>query len=295
MKKISIEAYAKINLHLDVVAREDNGYHRVRTVMQSLSLCDTVSVELDEGGECTVTGSSPTMPVGEGNIAYRAAKLFFESVGSRLGANIEITKRIPMAAGLAGGSADAAGVLVALNILCGRPHSVDSLCALGARLGADVPFCIVGGTKYAHGRGEVLEDFPRMPDCFFVVACGGEGVSTPWGYARLDEEYGGFADGAYSPRPIEALRRAVEEKNIRQIADNTYNIFESVILPEREVARRIKATLLENGALGAMMSGSGPSVFGIFEDKDAANTAAEKLCATGIDAFVCTPVGEMEK
>lgn len=290
MNKIFIESNAKINLHLDVISKGNDGYHGVRTVMQSISLCDRISVGLNDSTEIHVSGNTLEMPLGEKNIAYRAARLFFESLGYKRGVDIEIEKHIPMAAGLAGGSADAAGTLLALNRLCGAPYSRDALARLSAPLGADVPFCVVGGTKYAHGKGEILEDFPSMPDCTLVVACGGEGVSTPWAYSRLDQSYNNFDGDGYIPRDIEGLKRANAEKNIEAVAHSIYNIFEGVILPEREVARHIKTTLLENGALGAMMSGSGPSVFGIFEDASGAHRAEETLKRENIPAFVCRPV-----
>ena len=203
-REVCVKGYAKINLHLDVTGRTPDRYHTVETVMQSMSLFDEVTVVLTECGfcaECDVEG----VPTDEKNIAVRAAMLLAEETGYRGGAAIKIKKNIPMAAGMAGGSADGAATLVAMNRLLGEPLEEGELCRLGARLGADVPFCIVGGTKYADGKGDVLHDFPKMPDCFIVAACGGEGVSTPWGYGLLDELYGGFEDGSYTPKGTDAL------------------------------------------------------------------------------------------
>ena len=287
-----IKAYAKINLHLDVASRADNGYHEVRTVMQSVSLCDLVTVSLCEGNSINLTCDASGLPTDSRNIAYRAAELFFEHTGIVSGVAIDIAKRIPMAAGLAGGSTDAAAVLYALNVLCDKPLTDDELLMLGARLGADVPFCIACGTKYADGFGEKLHSFSKMPDCYFVVACAGEGVSTPWAYSALDAKYRDFKGGAYTPHSIEPLSDAMQKGSVVGVSQNIYNIFEGVISPERPMVSEIKETLLDNGALSAMMSGSGPSVFGIFKSKELADAASEVLSTKGIYGFVCEPIYE---
>ena len=292
MKKIELEACAKINLHLDVVSRAENGYHGVNTVMQSVSLCDSVSVALTENGEISVRCDLPSVPCDRKNLAYRAAEMFFERVGASCGVDIDIVKRIPMAAGLAGGSTDAAAVFYGLNRLLGEPLPKEALCELGARLGADVPFCIVGGTKFADGFGERLHSFPNMPNCFIVVACAGEGVSTPWAYAALDEKYGGFAGGNYIPRSTDCLVSALKSRDIRTTAASVYNIFEDVISAERPMVNVIKGCLDSDGALSSMMSGSGPSVFGIFDNENAARLAVANLEKIGVSAYVCEPTCE---
>lgn len=289
MEKLTLNAYAKINLHLDVVSKADNGYHEVRTVMQSVSLCDTVSVGFCNQDEIRLLCSLRGLPCDERNLAYRAARLFFDKLGYMRGIDISIEKRIPMAAGLAGGSADAAAVLYALNELFERPLTTNELCSLGARLGADVPFCIVGGTKYADGFGERLHSFPCMPSCYIVVACAGDGVSTPWAYAALDKAHGDFAPGKYQPRSLDDLRDAVEAQSVIRLAKSLFNVFEDVISAERPMVKEIKSVLSDNGALRAMMSGSGPSVFGVFDEKSLAQKAKEVLCARNIPAFVCEP------
>ena len=195
-----------------------------------------------------------------------------------------------MAAGLAGGSADAAATLLLLNDLCNNPLSINELCEIGASLGSDVPFCIVGGAAFADGKGEVLHPFPAMPDCTVVIACGGEGVSTPEAYRTLDRIYNNFSSPQdHSPADITPLCEAVKSGDVYAVCKNLYNIFEAPILSARPVAARLKSTMLECGALGAMMSGSGPSVFGIFTDKDAATLACEKIEALGVIPFVCSP------
>ena len=287
-----LKAYAKINLHLDVASRAENGYHEVRTVMQSVSLCDLVTVELCKESGINLTCDVPELPTDRRNIAYRAAELFLEHTGIAGGVNIDIAKRIPMAAGLAGGSTDAAAVLYALNLLCDKPLCDDELLVLGARLGADVPFCIPCGTKYADGFGDKLHSFFPMPDCYFVVACAGEGVSTPWAYSALDAKYQDFRGDAYTPRSIAPLGESMKKGSITDVSQNIYNIFESVISSERPMVNEIKSTLLDNGALNAMMSGSGPSVFGIFKTKELTDAALEALLKKGICGFVCEPTSE---
>lgn len=292
MEKILLKAYAKINLHLDVVSKEENGYHGVRTVMQTLSLCDDVEISLNQRGTNSISCNSPSVPLNEKNLAWRAADLFFERSGIKAWADIKITKRIPVAAGLAGGSTDAAAVFEGLNLLCGNPLSEAELLTLGAKLGADVPFCIVGGTKYADRFGDVIHDFVDMPECYVAVACGKEGVSTPWAYSTLDAKYKNFEKGFYVPKDVTKLEAAMRSKDIEAVCRNMYNIFETAIEPERAEVTKIKAKMLDCGALGAMMSGSGPSVFGIFEDRTKAQAAAESLVALGIDAFVAEPVSK---
>ena len=292
MKSIKLEAYAKINLHLDVVSKAEGGYHGVNTVMQTLSLCDDVEVTLDESGINSISCDSPAVPLNEKNLAWRAADLFFERAGLSLGADIKINKRIPVGAGFAGGSTDAAAVFSGLNTLCGYPLSEGELLELSSKLGADVPFCIAGGTKYADRFGDVLHPFVKMPDCYVVVACGKEGVSTPWAYAALDSKYNNFEAGSYTPRDITKLEAAMRSGDVSDMCDNLYNIFESAIEPERAEVTRIKSELLKMGALGAMMSGSGPSVFGIFTDRETAAAAAECLSSLGIDAFFSKPVSK---
>ena len=277
MKEITLSAYAKINLHLDVTSRLDNGYHEVSTVMQSVSLCDEVTVGLCEDEGISISCDVDWVPTDSKNLAWRAADLFFDCCGFRKGVSIRIVKRIPAAAGLAGGSADAAAVFLALNELCGYPLERDELLGITAKLGADVPFCVAGGVKYADGFGEKLHTFPKPPHCYFVIAVGREGVSTPWAYKMLDERYGGFDNDSYSPRSLSGLVLAISSGDISELGKNIYNIFESVIEPERAEVAQIKRELLESGAVGAMMSGSGPSVFGIFADLSDAENAVFHL------------------
>ena len=294
MKSITEKAYAKINLHLDITGRAENGYHLVDNVMQSISLCDDVTVSTRADGAITVECNVAGVPVGNENIAVRAAKLYCEKTGIKNGFDISIYKRIPMAAGMAGGSTDAAALLRAVNKLCGDILSNEELCSLGAMLGADIPFCVKGGSAYADGKGDILHEFSSMPDCYIVAACGGEGVSTPWAYGLLDKKYADFRDeSVYQRRGIQYLEDAVASGDICRVATAMYNVFEGPIIVQRPVAKRILEQMKEEGAIGAMMSGSGPSVFGVFSDKDNAEKTAEKICQTGNFACVCTPVNDL--
>lgn len=280
IKALQKEAYAKINLFLDIDSKRDDGYHNIISVMQSISLCDTITVEYTESEQklICVSCNNPEIPSGENNIAYKAADLFLES-GL---VNIHIEKRIPAAAGLAGGSTDAAAVLSLLNELTGSQKNTDELLAIAAKIGADVPFCIAGGTKLALGVGEKLSNFRPMPSCHIVVACMGDGVSTPKAYSMLDNMFGDFTDC----KPQNQLLSLLESGSY----DGMFNIFESVVIPCRPAVQKIKDTLKEYGADFSMMSGSGPSVFGIFSSRDKASVARDALVDIGAVAHLCEPL-----
>lgn len=276
---LTTKAPAKINLFLDVTAKRADGYHDIRSIMQTVDLCDTVTVEsLDAASGVTdiiLTCSDPTLPCNEKNLAHKAAVAFFGAVGMEsYSCRIHIDKVIPMEAGLAGGSSDAAAVLRLLNELYGSPLSQDELCKTGASIGADVPFCIVGGTCLCEGIGEVLTQLPPMPDAHIVIARGGEGVSTPAAYCLVDERWNN--DFSVSGGNIDKITSALSAGDLCGIVGGMYNIFEDVILPGHSVASRLKEIMLECGAVGAMMSGSGPSVFGIFLNKEDAVRAVER-------------------
>ncbi len=307
--KIIRTAPAKINLFLDITARRPDGYHEIAGVMQSISLCDTVTLEVTEptgmylcsmashstgAGAVTLTCSDPTLPVDNRNLAWRAAEIFFAATGRGCkNLLIHIEKRIPAAAGMAGGSTDAAAVLVGLNDLFDSPLTTEALCEVGLKLGADVPFCIMGGARITEGIGEVLTPITPMPECELVVACGGEGVSTPSAYKALDNLYENFTPTVYTPHTAEmaTLKTALWQEDLTTLCGSVFNLFESVVLPERPVARQIKETLTASGAITAMMSGSGPSVFGVFpKGGGSAQRAQAALEAQGIPAWVCEPV-----
>ncbi len=307
--ELTRNAYAKINLFLDITGRRADGYHTITGVMQAVSLCDRVTVAVEEPvgralcslGACpgraeriVLTCTNPTLPTDARNLAWRAAEAFFAATGRgcrRL--TIHIDKHIPAAAGLAGGSTDAAAVLSALNTLFDEPLTPQALGAVGLTLGADVPFCLCGGTHLTEGIGEVLTPMAPLPPCRVIVACAGEGISTPAAYRALDERYGQFAPGAYHPENarLRELTDALARGDSEGICAHVFNLFESVILPTHDTARAIKRTLTEAGARTAMMSGSGPSVFGIFHpDSGDDIRALRALEAQGIPAWVCEPV-----
>jgi 4-diphosphocytidyl-2-C-methyl-D-erythritol kinase len=286
---VRIQAYAKINLHLDVVGLREDGFHNVVTVLHSLSLCDIVDVELSDGGDIVIECDKVGVPLDEKNIAHKAAKLFFDSLGRRSGVVIRIKKNIPMAAGLAGGSADGAAVLIGLNKLFEEPFSSNELCEIGARLGADVPFCVLCGCAYSEGRGDLPQSLPTLSrDMIFVVACGGEGVSTPRAYAMLDDAYNSFAN--YRPASVDNIIGAIGRNDFDALAGSLFNIFEAPISNEREAVGEIKRIMLDCGARAAMMSGSGPSVFGMFEKMTDAEAAVRAITQKNYFAATAFPV-----
>ncbi len=285
-------ANAKINLYLNVVSRRENGYHNLESLMQTVSLCDLVSVDFRPAPHTSISlqaSGNADMPTDCRNLAWRAAERYLEATAQTGEVRIFIEKHIPMAAGLAGGSADAAAVLRALNRLCGRRLSTEELCSIGEKLGADVPFCIVGGTSLVRGIGEVLTELPAMPDCPLVVACMGEGVSTPAAYAKLDEKHGDFAIPAPQDPRLELVCDSLKNGEIYTACAHFFNLFEEVVPKEQPFVDRLKDTMMTNGAVRAMMSGSGPSVFGVFDSAEAAERACRALCAMGAAAFVCHP------
>ena len=225
-------ANAKINLYLNVVGRRENGYHDIVSLMQTVSLCDLVTLDYRPGEHTVIrltASGNDGMPTDCRNLAWRAAEKYLGRIGQGGEVTIAIEKHIPMAAGLAGGSADAAAVLRGLNRLCGDRLSIEELCALGATLGADIPFCIKGGGALVTGIGECLEEVISMPQTPLVVACMGEGVSTPWAYGKLDEAHGGFVSPAPTDARPDRILRAMENGATEAACESFYNIFEEVV------------------------------------------------------------------
>ena len=277
-----IKAYAKINLTLDVKNKREDGYHELATIMQTISLCD--EVEVKKADEIIISCSNENVPLGEKNIAYKAAKLFFEKAGINGGADIYIDKKIPMQAGMAGGSTDAAAVLLALNEIYGNIFTENELCEMGAKIGADVPFCILGGTKAAYGIGEKLFDAPKMPSCKIVVVKPDANVNTGEAYGKIDAKLGQLT------HKTDEMLKALSEKNLRKIGENLSNDFEAV--SDFEDLSYVKDKMKNFNAYGTLMSGSGSAIYGLFdENNDDAEKCAEKLKEKYKEnVFICVPV-----
>jgi 4-diphosphocytidyl-2-C-methyl-D-erythritol kinase len=285
------KAYAKINLYLNVEGRRNDGFHTISSVMQSVSLADLVYGVISPSDKPSVTLRmlNSDIPADETNLAHRAAAAFLAASGISADVCLTVEKNIPAAAGLAGGSSDAAAVLRLLNGACGNPLSSNRLFELGATLGSDVPFCLAGGTCLCRGRGELLSPV-FSPAYHYVIAVPNAKVSTPAAYRRLDALYSDFDGKIKIPRAggDTAVLNALGQGCVA-LADSIFNLFEEAVLPDCPDIEGIKNAMKSAGALSTMMSGSGPSVFGIFEDREAAERAA--MLVGGV-AVTSTPAYE---
>ncbi|ORU01470.1 4-diphosphocytidyl-2-C-methyl-D-erythritol kinase [Anaerovibrio sp. JC8] len=279
--KIEIQANAKINLTLDILGTRPDGYHEVAMVMQEVSLHDNLYLEKrDSGIELKIPGSD--LPADKTNLCYRAAELIIKECGLKTGVSIKLDKHIPIAAGLAGGSADAAAVLKGMNQLYELQLSEEKLCELGAQLGSDIPFCIMGGTMLSTGRGEILERLPDFPEVDVVLAKPKVGVSTAWAYKTYDAGYDG-------PHPDNtAMIKAIVQGDILSASKLLCNVLESVTINKHAIIDKYKQEMLNKGALASMMSGSGPTVFGLAPDEAVANEMAEAIRNIDSEAAVFT-------
>ena len=283
-------AYAKINLYLNILSRREDGYHDLSTVMQTVSLADGIALEFPAEGEgIKLTCSDESLPTDGTNLICRAIEAYYEAAGRKMPAvSVAVEKKIPIGAGLAGGSADAAAVLRILNRASDAPLDDSALLEIAAGIGADVPFCLRGGTGYCQGIGEKITACPPLPACHIVIAVPDESVSTADAYKALDEKHpDAFPD---ENEKYEKMMLAIADKNTVGIAENLYNIFEETVLPRSKKAAEIRRILTDLGALGASLSGSGPAVFGIFTDERKATVAASILSAFGYKAFRTTPI-----
>lgn len=281
------KAFAKINLSLDVVGRRADGYHDLVSVMQTVSLCDELRFEKTCGNGMSFS-SNCDLPADKNNLIFRAAESYFAAASVRFGVHCELNKKIPMKAGLGGGSADAAATLRALNELDNNRFDLDTLCEIGAKIGADVPFCVMGGTRLCRGIGEKMREIPNALCPFVVVVMGAQGVSTPQAFAAIDEKCGDFVGAAEAAEQRhEAIVSALKEGKTHTVSGLIYNLFEEVILPIRPQVAQIKHALRKEGAFAAQMSGSGPSVFGLFEKEADAMRAAQMLQKQEMQTFVC--------
>jgi len=282
LQNMTEKAYAKINLTLDVLRKREDGYHDIKTVMQTVSLCDALEVEKDE--KIRISASKPYIPTDKRNLVYTACERFFSATGVKGGARIRLKKFIPVAAGLAGGSSDAAATLRALNRLYRTKLTDDMLCEIASSFGADIPFCIKGGTALCEGIGEVITSLRPLPRANIVISIGGESASTPAMYAELSKR------NAFSLIDNDGMIMAIDRGEIREIAGKLGNAFEDICAEKRPFIKEIKSAMLNSGALGACMSGSGPSVFGIFQNRKTAISCANMLKSKGYYAFYCTTV-----
>ena len=286
MEDIVVRAPAKLNLTLDVLGRREDGYHDLRMVMQSITLADTLTLRRQEGEEVRARTSLSFLPGGEKNLAVKAALCFYRALGRPArGMEILLDKRIPVCAGMGGGSSDAAAVLRALNSLEGEPYTPAQLARVGEEVGSDVPYCVMGGTALAEGRGEVLTALPALPKCWVAVCKPDFSISTPELFARIDS-------CKIRRRPdTEGLLAALGEGDLAGVARRMYNVFEDV-LPPRQQARvaGIKHILIQRGALGANMSGTGPTAFGLFQEEEAAREAVQALAEHSKETFLAQTV-----
>ncbi len=274
-------SFAKINLTLDIVGIRDNGYHNLKTIMQSVNLSDIVIVDKTDG-EIKITTNKKGLPTNNKNIAYKACEAYYNALGKIGGAKILIHKNIPVSAGLAGGSGNAAAVLASLNMLNSYAFSDEELMEIGSSLGADVPYCLMGQTQLAEGIGDVLTVLPPLPKCYVLLVTPPISISTPWAYKEFDKcERTVFPD---NEKMIEALKN----QDYQLICQNLSNVFEDVTLKEYNVISSIKEKMLLLGADGAIMSGSGPTVFGLFTDIKKAKAAHDSLCQLYKDTYLTT-------
>lgn len=289
MDSIREKAYAKLNISLDVTERRTDGFHDMCMVMQTVSICDELELRPTDTGRVQVKSNFSFIPGDERNLAAKAALGFFEAVGKQgQGLLITLQKSIPVGAGMAGGSADAAAVLRALNRLYGAPLTADALETLAARVGSDVPFCVRGGTALATGRGEKLETLPSLPACKFVVCKPDFSISTPELFRKLDQT------GLRCHPDTAGILAALRDGELEPVARRMYNVFEEVDDRRLRTVREIKSVLLDCGALGAIMTGTGSAVFGVFRpDADcsaavAALRAEHGFCreARGVDRLL---------
>ena len=269
-KIISRKAYAKINLGLDVVRRLPNGYHEVRMIMQNVGIYDVLTFAKAEEG-ITLQVDNQEVPADGNNLICKAAKLLMETAGIQGGVRITLEKNIPIAAGMAGGSTDAAAAFLGINELYEIGYDIEQLKALGVKIGADVPYCIQGGTALAEGIGEVLSEIPAPPACHLLIAKPDINVSTKFVYENLRAN-----ELEYHP-DIDGMLKALDAGDLKGITDRLGNVLETVTVPAYPIIQEIKNLMLAAGAENALMSGSGPTVFGMFTDKEQAEAASAEI------------------
>ena len=283
--EMTLHSCAKLNLSLDVTGKLPNGYHAMKMLMCSVSLADEISLRLTPGREVRAKCNLHYIPTDGRNIACRAARLFLDEIGETdTGAFLTIDKHIPVGAGMAGGSTNAAAVLRGLNEMTGAPLGTEKLAEIALQLGSDVPYCLTGGTALAEGQGEVLTPMPPMPDCHVLICKPPFPISTATLFARLDCR-------KIRCRPnTDALINALCDGDLEQLARHMYNIFEDVLPPRFGAIGEIKSRMLALGALGSVMTGTGSAVFGLFDDESTAEAACKTMREEWRDCFLAKPV-----
>ena len=276
IKHLSLKAYGKINLGLDVLRRRDDGYHEVRMIMQTINLFDRLEIKKIKEPVIKIHTNLFFLPVNENNLVYKAAKLLIDEFGIQEGVSVGLTKKIPVAAGMAGGSTDAAAMLFGMNRLFGLGLSKKQLMERGVKIGADVPYCIMRGTALAEGIGDMLSPLPAMVKCPVLIAKPQISVSTKFVYQNLKLD-----DKTVHP-DIDRLIEDIRNKDLKAVSDHMGNVLESVTIPNYPVISQIKEQMMDSGAVGSMMSGSGPTVFGLFDDSRTAQLAFGKIKRSGL-------------
>lgn len=284
--KIERKAYAKINLGLDVTGVREDGYHIVKMIMQNVDLYDTLTFEDNDSGEIVLTASTDKIETDERNLICKVARQLKDKFDVKQGVTMHLVKRIPVAAGMAGGSTDGAAAYLALNELWGLNLSKKELCELAVSLGADIPYCIIGGTALAEGIGEELTAISDMPTCHLVIAKPAIDVSTGWVYKELDSR-----EGIKHP-DIDGIKAAIEEGNLNKMCALIGNVLEEVTASKYKEVGQLEEILRKEGAVGAFMTGSGPTVFGVFDKKDAAEAGYRAVVESKLapETFLSAPI-----
>ena len=274
MDKIELKAYGKINIGLDVIRKREDGYHDLDMIMQTVGVYDDVIISREDGTqtyEIEVSTDADILPNDKGNLAFMAAKVLMEAYDIKSKVKIHINKRIPIAGGMAGGSADCAAVLRGVNKLFQLGLTDEQLQEYGVKLGADVPYCIVGGTKRAQGIGEILTDLPTPPKCYVIIAKPDAFVSTKFVYSHI-------RPAQLENHPdIDGIIESIKAGDLYGMCEKIANVMEDVTIPEYPIIQKVKDILKSNGAVNALMSGSGPTVFGIYDDEEKAKQSMDAL------------------
>lgn len=285
MITVSEPAYAKLNLTLDVLCKRADGYHDLKSIMQTVAYCDDVILEIGTGEPWRLTCTDPEIPADSRNLAWKAARAFYDATGiADTGLSIHIVKRIPSQAGMGGGSSDAAAVLRGLNRFHGNPLDLMALADVGSKVGSDVPFCVVGGTVMCEGRGELLRPITPMPDCVILVCKPEFSMSTPALYKQLDDA------GIANHPDNDAMELALQNGNLNMIGKLLSNVFDPVVTASYPLMDRLRQMYTDAGALGCQMSGSGSAFFGIMPDHASAEKLAPALAKHCKEVFITRPV-----